>query len=136
MAYVPTVWATGDVITAEKLNKAEEGIASASMKLVVIDANQKDASNKIYLSDADQEIVQAAWDSKIPAFYVKAVPLDGSSDPEYEIHTVTGVGFYDWGNDNIPTFDLSAANNISGVSSIQTFIRKDETGWYGTYYSD
>lgn len=30
MAYTPTVWATGDTITAEKLNKAEQGIAAAS----------------------------------------------------------------------------------------------------------
>lgn len=30
MAYTPTEWETGDVITAEKLNKAEEGIAAAS----------------------------------------------------------------------------------------------------------
>ena len=30
MAYTPTVWETGDVITAEKLNKAEKGIAEAS----------------------------------------------------------------------------------------------------------
>lgn len=30
MAYTPTVWETGDVITAEKLNKAEQGIAEAS----------------------------------------------------------------------------------------------------------
>lgn len=30
MAYTPTVWATGDVITAEKLNKAENGIAAAA----------------------------------------------------------------------------------------------------------
>ena len=30
MAYTPTVWKTGDVITAEKLNKAEQGIAAAS----------------------------------------------------------------------------------------------------------
>lgn len=30
MAYTPTVWATGDIITAEKLNKAENGIAAAS----------------------------------------------------------------------------------------------------------
>ena len=29
MAYTPTVWQTGDVITAEKLNKAEQGIAGA-----------------------------------------------------------------------------------------------------------
>lgn len=30
MAYVPTVWETGDIITAEKLNKAEGGIAAAT----------------------------------------------------------------------------------------------------------
>ena len=30
MAYTPTEWETGDVITAEKLNKAEQGIAAAS----------------------------------------------------------------------------------------------------------
>ena len=30
MAYTPTVWAKGDVITAVKLNKAENGIAAAS----------------------------------------------------------------------------------------------------------
>lgn len=31
MAYTPTVWANGDVITATKLNKAENGIAAASV---------------------------------------------------------------------------------------------------------
>lgn len=30
MAYVKTVWETGDVITAEKLNHAENGIATAN----------------------------------------------------------------------------------------------------------
>ena len=30
MAYVPTNWQTGDTITAEKLNKAEQGIEQAS----------------------------------------------------------------------------------------------------------
>ncbi len=34
MAYTPTVWETGDVITAEKLNKAEQGIASAGAYIV------------------------------------------------------------------------------------------------------
>ena len=34
MAYIPTVWATGDVITAEKLNKAEEGIAANNPMIV------------------------------------------------------------------------------------------------------
>lgn len=38
MAYVPTVWQTGDIITAEKLNKAENGIAAASDEVFVIKA--------------------------------------------------------------------------------------------------
>ena len=29
MGYIPTEWQTGDIITAEKLNKAEEGIEAA-----------------------------------------------------------------------------------------------------------
>lgn len=31
MAYTPTVWATGDIITAEKLNKMEQGIENAGI---------------------------------------------------------------------------------------------------------
>lgn len=30
MAYTPTEWQTGDVVTAEKLNKLEEGVLAAS----------------------------------------------------------------------------------------------------------
>ena len=33
MAYTPTEWATGDVITAQKLNKMEGGIAGAGLQL-------------------------------------------------------------------------------------------------------
>lgn len=28
MSYIPTEWKTGDIVTAEKLNKLEEGVAS------------------------------------------------------------------------------------------------------------
>lgn len=31
MAYTPTTWNTGDVITAEKLNKIETGIQNATL---------------------------------------------------------------------------------------------------------
>ena len=36
MAYTPTQWETGDIITAEKLNKAEEGIAANSTLTVTV----------------------------------------------------------------------------------------------------
>ena len=35
MAYVKTVWETGDVITAEKLNNMEKGIEDMSTPLVI-----------------------------------------------------------------------------------------------------
>jgi hypothetical protein len=35
MSYTPTNWATGDVITAVKLNKLEQGVASAGGATVV-----------------------------------------------------------------------------------------------------
>lgn len=40
MAYTPTVWATGDVITAEKLNKAENGIAVANADVLIVTVSE------------------------------------------------------------------------------------------------
>ena len=39
MAYTPTVWETGDIITAEKLNKAENGIAAAGPVMIPAEYN-------------------------------------------------------------------------------------------------
>ena len=36
MAYIPTEWQTGDIITAAKLNKAEQGIAAAEAYIVPV----------------------------------------------------------------------------------------------------
>lgn len=42
MSYTPTQWATGDIITAEKLNKLENGVANAGgggVLIVHVDEN-------------------------------------------------------------------------------------------------
>lgn len=52
MAYIPTVWATGDVITAEKLNKMENGIADVSAYIVPV----------VYDADTSTTILQASFD--------------------------------------------------------------------------
>lgn len=44
MAYTPTVWATGDKITAEKLNKAENGIAAAVQLVDISEAEPFDGT--------------------------------------------------------------------------------------------
>lgn len=40
MAYTPTNWQTGDTITAEKLNKLEDGVAQSGSTLVNIDISE------------------------------------------------------------------------------------------------
>lgn len=85
MPYTPTEWKTGDVITAEKLNKAEQGIKNAHD---AADTSSGDGSNIFYiyaLGDKDegtitgfsktyQEIYEAVFDQKkLPVF----VDLDG-----------------------------------------------------------
>lgn len=44
MAYTPTVWVTGDTITAEKLNKAEQGIADAG-RIKIVPMKEDDAES-------------------------------------------------------------------------------------------
>ena len=55
MAYTPTVWETGDTITAEKLNKAENGIAANSVLAVAV--SKEDSA---YTADAEYADVCAA----------------------------------------------------------------------------
>lgn len=47
MAYTPTEWATGDVITAEKLNKAENGIAAATTVVCQVEFSEDHSSATI-----------------------------------------------------------------------------------------
>lgn len=54
MAYTPTEWETGDVITAEKLNKMESGIAANSAGMIIptfTPVSAVEASCDVSLSD-------------------------------------------------------------------------------------
>lgn len=64
MSYTPTQWATGDTITAEKLNKAENGIAANDAAIAAIPAGLQlygpyyaSASNPSAASAGQQKIV-------------------------------------------------------------------------------
>lgn len=69
MAYEPTVWNTGDVISAEKLNKIENGLAAGGGLPVVHISKQSNgyAINETYseLSDilGDKEIIPVNIDT-------------------------------------------------------------------------
>lgn len=88
MSYTPTEWATGDVVTAEKLNKIENGIASAGGGGVLI-ANM--SPNTGELDKTWQEIYDAPFCvikindngvfsfviNKIAEYYLSAYAFDG-----------------------------------------------------------
>ena len=59
-SYTPTTWATGDIITAEKLNKIEQGIANAgSGNWLVVNAISDSNNDTTTLDKTWQEIYDA-----------------------------------------------------------------------------
>ena len=58
MSYTPTTWATGDTITATKLNKIENGIASAGGYDLVIVADTTNGHQFGYLTTSDITVVE------------------------------------------------------------------------------
>lgn len=62
MAYTPTTWASGDTITATKLNKMESGIANAGGALIV--TIEDDTLDKTW-----QEIHDAVENGQVVLFY-------------------------------------------------------------------
>lgn len=77
MSYTPNTWATGDTITAEKLNNMEQGIAGAGGVLVATMTYPESTFNKTW-----QEIYDAMADGR--AVFAKVV-----MDNEYQ----TGISF-------------------------------------------
>ena len=64
MAYTPTNWATGDTVTATKLNKIEQGIANAGSVLVCTTINTAQG----YALDKTVQEIYDALESGIPVF--------------------------------------------------------------------
>ena len=52
MSYTPTTWAAGDTVTAAKLNKLEQGVASSGVVLVV---------NMVYDEEKDNYYTDKTW---------------------------------------------------------------------------
>ena len=59
MAYTPTTWKSGDVVTSAKLNKLENGVANASTLIVTIE----DGEESGYVADATYAEIGAAIDA-------------------------------------------------------------------------
>lgn len=78
MSYNPTTWNTGDIVTSEKLNKMEQGIANAGVLVChVVEENETTRLDHTW-----QEIVDAG-------FAVAIVPADAG---QFETNPLAGYG--------------------------------------------
>lgn len=59
MAYEPTNWKAGDIVTSAKLNKIEQGIA-ANKKILIANINMNNTLNKTWqeIYDADISLIK------------------------------------------------------------------------------
>ena len=66
MAYIPTIWGSGDVVTSEKLNKIENGIKDNSeiTGCLIINANIDNDTGNLVLNKTAGEL----YNTNIPVF--------------------------------------------------------------------
>lgn len=85
MAYTPTNWVTGDTITAEKLNKAEQGIADASAYIIPV----------VYDAETSSTILEASYDDISTAVSAgrTVVTKDDTSNNETTISLLYRVSY-------------------------------------------
>lgn len=99
MAYTPTVWQDGDVISAEKMNKIESGLANGSGGGCVYLTTDMDSGDYLYIYDSSttvkmQDIYGWLNDGKI--IYLMITWNDGSAD-HLGFVGISGIISYDGG---------------------------------------
>lgn len=91
MAYTPTVWATGDTITAEKLNKAEQGIAAASEIVGLFPIGVTVEGSTATLDQKYSDILAAVSAGKFALIYQI---VDGEYSADYVLAMYEDSGVY------------------------------------------
>lgn len=109
MAYIPTEWETGDVITAVKLNKLENGVAAIDGVMVVLAEEEGDTAT---LTATYAEIA-AAMTAGIPVFIKYQI-----SESENTLQPVfaNGVIAGDTSQYQIAAYDLSTAAEVDYIA--------------------
>lgn len=97
MSYTPTNWQTGDVITAEKLNHAEEGIATASNVLLIeasydatLDVHVLNVTyNEVLAAIQNYQPIQSRWISEEDGVTECTSSINLYTEPDGEDPSIT-----------------------------------------------
>lgn len=127
MVYEPTTWQTGDKVTAEKLNKLEQGVAGASaVAVTLIRADDYeatgafDASPNLSVQDA-LEIIQAGVDITASLITtMKIMSQDVRTYTRYNLSTITHYGSAE------SSFYFIALDSEWPISTVVL----DDSGWH------
>ena len=108
MSYTPTDWKAGDVISSQKLNKLEQGVADAGGGGVLTVTITWDADEHAVLNKTWQEI----WDAAPSVLFMDAQEEDRTVYMLYEQYIDTGAYYVDMGaGTRVTTFLASSAND-------------------------
>jgi len=100
MSYTPTIWNTGDIITAEKLNKLEGGVSNLyNYDLIIRSEYDNDSGHNLLTGSGlsvNELVAKATNEEPISAYYVQ------TSDTGYDtqIKYVGGNATVDYSNND------------------------------------
>ena len=69
MSYIPTTWKSGDVVTSEKLNKLENGVAGGGVLIVNVDDNSTFDKTWQEIYDSDFAIILSGGEYSEGGYY-------------------------------------------------------------------
>ena len=92
MSYTPTTWAAGDTVTAAKLNKLEQGVASGGGVLVVhaTVADSTATYDKTWKEINDSEVPVFIHNYSQGQYFWDAVSMTYEIEGSYQIATFSG----------------------------------------------
>lgn len=120
MAYEPTNWQAGDIVTSAKLNKIEQGIAAGGGVLVV-HANEEGALDKTWqeIYDADVCFVNVNDDGVKAFYYISTIQNDNNTYivSFFAPNDVSAITFISSSPDDYPTINNSEEGGSGNLSA-------------------
>lgn len=110
MSYTPTNWETGDIVTAQKLNKIETGVEDISKnpEFVIINFTETSNNSKIQadisIEDINEEVINNPLGSKIFLCHFQTIVQDATLGSTVIashwsfLHYATGIYFVNFNN--------------------------------------
>lgn len=126
MAYEPTIWKSGDVVTSAKLNKIEQGIAGAGIFIVNADMDEND---DITLDKTLAEIIAAYKAGQFPIMLMHSYG-NGEGNISDSIMFLTGITDYQGessDNDGATFSTVASVDSSDGVGTVILEIAGDDS---------